>query len=206
MPKRYDSILFDLGKVLIPFDFSRAYNLFGDATGFSVLEIRSRLAATDLFVRFETGSITPEEFADTVSTLFAATFSYREFCAIWNSIFLPEPLLPESLIIGLRRNHCTFIVSNTNAIHFKMLKETYPILSQFDGYVLSYEIHSMKPASEFYSAALRISGSSPNRTLFIDDLAENVEGARLAGMDAIVFQSREQLENELAVRGLNTRV
>jgi glucose-1-phosphatase len=200
--KKYDAILFDLGKVLIPFDFSLAYNRMADRCGVLPEKVRFDLAATDLFQTFESGRIESREFADGVGQLLSFPGNFEEFCAIWTAIFLPDPLLPDSLITGLRKNHRTLIVSNTNAIHFDMLRKTYSILDHFDDYVLSFQVHAMKPAAEFYEAAVRAAGCPVERCLFIDDLIENVDGAREAGMDAIHFHSRSQLESELASRGL----
>jgi glucose-1-phosphatase len=200
--KKYEAMLFDIGKVLIPFDFTLAYNMMAARCGVLPEKVRSDLAATGLFQTFESGRIGSHEFAGGVGQLLGFPGNYEEFCAIWTAIFLPDPLLPDSLVAGLRRNHRTLIVSNTNAIHFEMLRKTYPILDHFDEYVLSFQVHAMKPAAEFYEAAVRIAKCPAERCLFIDDLAENVAGARKAGMDAIHFQSRAQLENELATRGL----
>jgi glucose-1-phosphatase len=200
--KRYDSILFDLGKVLIPFDFSRAYNRMAFRCELSPEETRTRLAATRLFVDFESGAITSAAFADTVSRELGFSGSFDEFCEIWTSIFLPDPLLPDSLIAGLRQDYRTIIVSNTNEIHFEMLRKTYPILEHFDDYVLSYRVRAMKPGRAFYEAAIESAGCQPDRCLFIDDLAENVEGARAAGMDGIQFVGRDSLESELKSRGV----
>jgi glucose-1-phosphatase len=197
-----DVILFDLGKVLIPFEFGRAYQRIEALCGLPADDVRARLGATDLFRLFETGHIESRDFATQVGQLLGLPCNYQEFCEIWTSIFLPQPLVPDSLVASLRKDHRTFIVSNTNAIHFDMLRRTYPILGHFDGYVLSYEIHAMKPAPAFYAEALGRACCPPERCLFIDDMEENVLGARTAGMDAIQFCSREQLESELIVRGL----
>ena len=63
------ALLFDLGKVLVPFDFSHAYEGMGLLTGLDVAEIRSRLGATTLFRDFETGLMEPEPFAAAVMKL-----------------------------------------------------------------------------------------------------------------------------------------
>jgi glucose-1-phosphatase len=200
--KTYGSILFDIGKVLIPFDFNRAYDMMAGRCGLLPEKVRCDLAATGLFQTFESGHMEAREFAGEVGHMLGFPGDYEEFCSIWTAIFLPEPLLPDSLVAGLRKNHRTVIVSNTNAIHFEMLRKSYSVLDHFDDYVLSFQVHAMKPAAEFYKAAVEAAKCPPERCLFIDDLAENVAGARGAGMDAIHFHSRAQLESELVTRGL----
>jgi FMN phosphatase YigB (HAD superfamily) len=199
MPK---TLLFDLGKVLIPFDFARAYGKMAVLSGLSAEEIRRRLSSSDLFRLFETGGIEPLSFANSVGTLVGYECEFDCFCEIWSSIFSPEPLIPEDFIASLSSRYPLFLVSNTNAIHFEMLRKSFSPLRWFKGYVLSYEVGAMKPAPEFYAAALKLANSPAEECVFIDDLAENVEGARLAGMDAIQFTGFAALKAELSARAI----
>ncbi len=196
----YGAILFDLGNVLIPFDFSRAFRRMENLSGIPATEVRARLAATDLFHQFETGLIKPEAFSNQVQEVVGFACGYSEFCEIWSSIFLPEPLIPAGFLAGLKQRFRLLIVSNTNVIHFEMLMRTYPVLQIFDEVVLSYKVGAMKPDPQYYAAALAASGHSAESCLFIDDLPSNVEGAKLAGMDAIRFVSFEELEPQLRTR------
>jgi glucose-1-phosphatase len=170
--------------------------------GLSTDQIRGRLAGSQLYGKFECGAITPAAFAQAVTEELNFEGNFVEFCEIWTSVFLPDPLLPESLITKLRRDYRTLIVSNTNEIHFEMLRKTYGIIEQFDDYVLSYQVGAMKPNAAFYQAAIASAGCAPERCIFIDDLPETVEGARVAGMDGILFLGREQLEAELKTRSV----
>jgi glucose-1-phosphatase len=196
------ALLFDLGKVLIPFEFNRAYRAMEVLSGLETTEIRSRLAATDLFRRFETGQMGTGEFAAEVMRVLGCECELTEFSRIWNSIFLPETLVPESAIRDLRSRYRLIIVSNTNQLHFEMLESSYPIFRHFFGYILSYQVRAMKPDPAFYAAALRMAGCLPHECVFIDDLPENVEGAKLAGFDGIVFESFPQLSEEFKLRGI----
>jgi putative hydrolase of the HAD superfamily len=92
-------------------------------------------------------------------------------------------------------------LSNTNPIHFALLKEAYPLLRHFHGYVLSYEVGAAKPEAKIYRAAIARAQCNPEECFFTDDLAVNVEAARELGMDAVQFFSAEQLERELRARG-----
>ena len=49
---------------------------------------------------------------------------YDQFRVIWSSIFT-EILIPESMLEGLGRRYRLVLVSNTNALHFEMIRETY---------------------------------------------------------------------------------
>jgi putative hydrolase of the HAD superfamily len=196
------ALLFDLGKVLVAFDFVRAYREMSALTGLPVEEIRARLAKSDLFRRYETGLIASNDFAQEVMRLIGFRCELAAFSEIWSSIFLPGTLIPERAIQKLRERFRLIVVSNTNELHFEMLKETYPIFQHFDGFILSYQVRAMKPDPAFYAAALGMAGCSPEECVFIDDLPENVAGAKLAGFDGIVFESYAQFTGELGRRGI----
>ncbi|HWB99495.1 MAG TPA: HAD family phosphatase [Bryobacteraceae bacterium] len=197
------TVIFDLGKVLIPFDFTRGYSAMEQHCDYPAAEIRARLAATDLVERFETGLVEPEPFVRQISSILGLRLDYRSFCNIWSSIFLPDPLVPESLLAGLRRNYRLLLLSNTNAIHFEMIRATYPLLRQFHDFVLSYKVKAMKPSPAIYQAAVAKAGCRAEECFFTDDVAAYVEGARQQGLDAVQFQSLGQLEGELRARGLD---
>src|SRR5947199_2805201 len=122
------TLIFDLGKVIIPFDFGRGYRALEGLCGVPAAEIPKRIGSTDLVIRFETGLIAPEDFVRELSALLGLGIDYDQFCSIWSSIFLPETLIPESLLEGLRRRYRLLLLSNTNAIHFRMVRENYPLL------------------------------------------------------------------------------
>ncbi len=94
------------------------------------------------------------------------------------------------------------VLSNTNAIHFPMVAKLYPILQHFDHYVLSYEVGAMKPSPQIYQEALRHAQCKPEECFFTDDIPAYVEAARREGIDAVQFQSAEQIERELRSRGV----
>jgi glucose-1-phosphatase len=196
------TVIFDLGRVIIPFDFSRGYRGMEEVCPHPETEIRARLAATDLGVRFESGLIGPRDFVSELSSLLDLRVTYEQFCRIWSSIFLPNPLLPDEFLAALRRNYRLLLLSNTNAIHFEMILETYPLLRHFDQYILSYKVQAMKPDPRIYHAAVDAAGCAPAECFFTDDIPAYVEGARAVGIDAVQFQSCEQVQAEMQARGI----
>jgi putative hydrolase of the HAD superfamily len=195
------SILFDLGNVIVPFDFKRAYVKLGPLCSCPVTEITARLRSTDLVQRFETGRIAAEPFVAELSGLLGLKTTYGEFCDLWTSVFFEDTLVPESLIAGLRGRHRLLVLSNTNPIHFSMLKARYAVFRHFDDFVLSYEVGALKPEAEIYLEAIERAECRPEECFFTDDIAINVEAARNNGMDAVQFLSAAQLEEELRARG-----
>jgi glucose-1-phosphatase len=196
------TIFFDLGNVIIPFDFKRAYSRLQPLCDYPATEIPARMRGTDLVSRFESGQIAPEQFVKEFSALLELRINYDEFCELWTSVFLPEPLIQDSLLANLGDRYPLMILSNTNPIHFHMLQANYPLLRHFDHCVLSYEVGALKPYAEIYEKAIARAGCDAAECFFTDDLAVNVEAARKHGMDAVQFQSAAQLEEELKARRL----
>ena len=196
------TVIFDLGKVIVPFDFARGYRAMAELCSYAPEEIPRRIGSTDLVRRFECGEVAPEQFVEQLCRTLDLRMEYAHFCEIWSSIFLPDTLIPESLLRGLKKRYRLLLLSNTNAIHFKMIRETYPLLKHFDDYVLSYEVGALKPSPRIYAEAIARAQCAPGECFFTDDIAEYVAGANQAGMDAVQFQSAAQIEAELLGRGV----
>jgi FMN phosphatase YigB (HAD superfamily) len=196
------TVIFDLGNVIVPFDFTIGYAGIQRLCGHGADEVRRRLRSTDLVTRFESGQVEPEEFVRQFSKLLEMETSYEDFCNVWTSVFLPETLIPDSLVERIHESHRLLLLSNTNDIHFSMIERTYPILRHFDDRVLSYRVGAVKPSARIYQEAIARSGCLPEECFFIDDVPAYVEGARREGIDAVQFQSASQVEEELKARGV----
>jgi putative hydrolase of the HAD superfamily len=199
------TVIFDLGKVLIPFDFTRGYRALENHCGHAAAEIPKRIAATGLVTDFESGLIEPKDFVAELTRLLELRVTYDQFCDIWSSIFLPDPLVPESLLAAISQRYRMLVLSNTNAIHFDLVRRNYPWLRHFDDLILSYEVKAMKPSPAIYRAAIERAQCEPGECFFTDDIADYVEGARREGIDAVQFQDCAQLERDLEARGVRWR-
>lgn len=196
------ALIFDLGRVIVPFDFSRGYARMAECCPLAPEQIRERLKSDGLVHAFESGRMDRYEFHRRVAQLLESSVPYDEFCEIWFSVFLPETLVPERLVEALHQRYRLVLLSNTNPIHFEMIRERYPILRHFDAFVLSYEAGAMKPEPRIYAAAVEAARCAPGECFFTDDIPQYVEAARQAGIDAVVFEGAEALERELRARGI----
>ena len=197
------AVIFDLGKVIVPFDFKRGYQAMAKVCSYSAEDIPKRIGSTDLVTRFESGQVSPEDFVNELCGILDLQMEYARFCEIWSCIFLPETLIPERLFEGIRQRYRLLLLSNTNAIHFQMIRSNYPLLRHFDDYVLSYEVGAMKPSPRIYEQAIARAGCEPAECFFTDDIPEYVAGAKKAGIDAVQFESAAQIERELRKRGVS---
>ncbi len=196
------AVIFDLGRVIVPFDFSIGYRQLEPLCGVPAAEIPARVAESGLAVRLESGEIEPHAFVEELGRLLGFVLSYEEFSRIWCSVFMKPTLIPESLVEAISKTHRLVLLSNTNSIHFDMLRAEYPILRHFHACILSHEVKAMKPNPKIYQAAIAAAGFAPEECFFADDIADYVAGARAAGIDAVQFQSAAQIEAELRARGV----
>lgn len=197
------AVIFDLGKVLVGFDFQRAYQALQPHCPYPVAEIPQRLAKTDLVERFESGRVEPREFVRQFSETLDLRLDYDRFRELWGSIFLPGTLVPESLIEALHRRYRMVLLSNTNAIHFEMLRRERSILAHFDEFVLSHEAGLLKPDPRIYQEAVRRAGCRPEECFYTDDIAAYVEAGRRAGLQAVQFHSAPRLEEALLAHNVS---
>jgi putative hydrolase of the HAD superfamily len=197
----YRAVIFDLGRVLVNFDFSRGYRALEPLCPYRADEIPRRLSTTHLVEDFETGLVEPHDFVERLARILDFEIPYDRFCAIWSSIFA-ETLVPESLLETLAARYRLLMLSNTNAIHFPMICQTYPLVRHFHDYILSYEVKAMKPRREIFDRAIERAGCPPEQCFYTDDIAQYVDAARRLGIDAVQFQSAVQLEADLRLRGI----
>jgi glucose-1-phosphatase len=197
----YKAVIFDLGRVLVHFDFRRGYRALEGLCPHDAAAIPKLLAGTGLVERFETGLIEPRDFVAEMSRVLDLHVTYDQFCDIWSCIFT-DTLVPESMLAGLKARYRLLLLSNTNAIHFEMIRRTYPMLRHFDDLILSHEVKAMKPDPAIYRAAIERAGCEPGECFYTDDIEAYVEGGRAMGIDSVQFQGAERLKEELAVRAI----
>ena len=83
----HKAVIFDLGRVLVNFDFKRGYRALEGLCPYAAAEIPKRLSGCGLVEEFETGLIEPRDFVEQLSAVLDLTVDYERFCQIWNSIF-----------------------------------------------------------------------------------------------------------------------
>lgn len=94
------------------------------------------------------------------------------------------------------------MLTNFAADTFAEARRRFPFLDLPRGVTVSGEAGIIKPDAAIYRLHAETFGLTPAETLFIDDSAKNVEGARAAGWHAVLFTDAAALERDLARFGL----
>jgi HAD superfamily hydrolase (TIGR01509 family) len=199
-----DAIFFDLGKVIVDFDYFVGASALLKITPLSISEIVEILSDAALINEFETGSLSVMEYYHRASERLRIRVPLEAFQELWGSMFLPNPLVSEALLIALKKKHRLFLLSNTNEIHFRYVAERYPLLRHIEERILSFQVGCMKPDRKIFELAIRRAGVLPQEILFTDDRLDNIEAARACGIKAIQFSSEAQLIKDLQKLGISS--
>jgi putative hydrolase of the HAD superfamily len=183
------TVIFDLGKVLVDFDFTIAARKVMKRSLRPPSPLSALTHFSPLVCRFERGELTDRQFFDEVCSVTGYQGTFEEFAEEFSNIFTE---MPEMIALHARLRAAgvpTYILSNTNTLAEGYLRRHYPFFANFDGYVFSYAVRAMKPEAAIYEAAERLCGCRGEEILFIDDRRENVEGGTARGWQGLVQES-----------------
>lgn len=192
------NLVFDFGKVLVNHDLQPVLDrYFGDSTNdksrfAEILSDRGFIDDCDRGIisfdeMIESSAAKWPEFADAL--LF---FRDNYLDEITGEIDGMSELLVRLKEEGFR----LYGLTNWSDTIYRVM-EKYDIFKVLDGYVISCEEHVIKPQREIYLRLCERYGLEPEECLFTDDRAVNVDGARAAGMAAVVFTTAGQYEQDL---------
>src|SRR5436190_6092059 len=196
------SVVFDLGKVLVDFDYSIAARKIAANGKMPADKINYFISQSPLLFRYETGLINTEQFYAEVCAGTGYCGKPDAFGLCFADIFVPIPAMV-NLQAALRRSGLpTFIFSNTNDLAVGHIRRNFPFFSNFDGYILSYEHGAMKPDAKLYEVVERETGRRGAEIVYIDDRPENITTGLARGWRAVLHENPEQTRRALGGLGL----
>jgi glucose-1-phosphatase len=196
------AVIFDIGRVIIRVDLSRSMGTLGKRDGLSHMQVLRELEADPRWLDWQEGRMTPRDWHAHLSKKLHFSYDFDEFCAIWNGVLDPAPILPDLLFERLATRCRLALLSNTDPIHVAHIEANYPLVRHFPARVYSCRVGSSKPSPMIYHHALREVGALPDEAIFIDDILENVLGAASLGIHAFHFTSADELLAEFSRLGL----
>jgi len=187
------AVVFDLGKVLVDFDYSIAVRRIAARGKVTPEELgHFLLTHSPLLYQYELGLVSSEAFYKEICAASGFSGRFDEFCVAFGDIFFPiEPMV--ELEAELRRSGLpAYLFSNTNELAVTHIRKTYPFYANFDGHILSYEHGVMKPEPGLYEVVERQSGLRGADLLYIDDRPENIAAGAARGWQVILQESPEK--------------
>ena len=182
-------VIFDIGGVLIDYDFRRLAGALSARTGQDPGRLLV-LLAQDVVREVETGQTDPEDFFRQVMAPLLPGMTYDDWISAWAdnySVNAPGWTLLEDA----RENGRTVsLLSNLARYNQLAIDGKFPHFFRApDHSFYSYELGLQKPDPRIYVAVCRALGVAPDECFFLDDLEENVESAREVGMRALRFEN-----------------
>ena len=193
--KNYDNIIFDLGGVLINIDYLKTKFEFEKLGIRNFDELFTQFNQDRIFDHFEKGEISPEDFHQSLVKKAGIKISITDFNHAWNAMLLNFPEERMNLLEKLKRSHRLFLLSNTNALHIPAFKKSIMQEGLYDRFIAVFEKHyyssevgMRKPNAEIFDLVVNENNLVKEKTLFIDDSPQHVEGAKRAGLDALYLK------------------
>ena len=193
-------IVLDVGNVLVGLDFSRSLARLKD-----YFPAPDDLARAQRWIRaseddYAVGLLTTEAFVQKAQQDLG--LDRKRFVELWNDIFIERPYMLPFVQELREQGYALAVCSNTNDLHAVYFQERYPYFQYIQYPIFSHLAHALKPDPAIYRAVEAATGRVAAEHLFLDDLAENVAGARALGWDAICFETPVQVQAELIARGI----
>ncbi len=186
------NIIFDLGGVFIDIHYHLTQKAFENLgiTNFHTLFTQHH--ASDIFEQLETGKITEAEFYTAFRKETQSNLSDNEIKTAWNALLGRFSADKIEWLKSIKSHYKIFLFSNTNQIHFdafiKLYEEDFGNSNFNDLFTKAYYSHIIglrKPYPESFKYVLQEQKLNAAETLFIDDTLQNVEGAKIVGLQTI---------------------
>jgi len=199
---KFRAIIFDIGRVLIRVDVSRAMDGLASGLSLTPKEVWSAIEKDPRWLDWQEGRISPRDWHLHITKRLGASLTFDQFTEVWNRALDPNPIHSEAFLEKLSKNYRLALLSNTDPIHMSNEEARFPFFRFFPMRIYSYRVGASKPNPVIYRKALQACKVRAGEAVYIDDVAAYAEAAQRLGMSGIVFQSPAQLQSDLRKLGI----
>lgn len=199
-----DNIIFDLGMVIIDLEMQDTDHAFKQLFQEDYESVIHKLEEKDHFIKYEVGEISSEEFIKEIAALSNENIDH-EVSKAWNAMLKEIPDVRFNILREAKKNYNTFCLSNTNELHIEFIyeylereKKMKNLDDFFHKVYLSHEIGMRKPNEDIFRHVLEENSLDASRTLFIDDTAGHLEGAKNCGINTFHLHADIKIEDVLS--------
>jgi glucose-1-phosphatase len=191
-------LLFDIGGVILEISFAKVLETWGKTANVDSNELKTRFTLDSFYEQLECGEITASAYFATLRNSLSVSLTDEQFTEGWNAVILGEVSGIKPLLREAKKSFPLYAFSNTNFTHLEYVMRHYAdTLGLFEKLFTSCEMGKRKPTKEAFEMVTKEMGVPANEILFFDDLPQNVEGARKAGLQAVHVQSVEDTRKAL---------
>jgi 2-haloacid dehalogenase len=203
MTTSVDTILFDLGKVLLDWDPRYFYRRFFPDDEAGLERFLAEAITHDWVQAMDRGQPLAEAVEQQAAALPQHAALIRHWPEGWPQMLRGEISGSVAILDALdRAGYPLYALTNFSTETWPIAVARCPVLQRFRHVVISGEIGLVKPEPAIYTYTVERCALSAARTLFIDDLSANVAGARAAGLQAVRFTDPSTLQRDLLSLGV----
>ena len=184
-----DTIIFDIGNVLLDFDYMKEFRkLFSEEMAETIANISIR--KSEVWVEMDRGVLSYDEAVELI--IQGAPHLANEIRLAVKELYDNVDSFPYAVdwVKQLKeKGYRIYILSNYGEKPFADSKVHMPFLQHVNGQLISYEIREVKPNAAIYQAICDRFTIEPGEAVFIDDSAANIAGAKAFGLNTIHFTS-----------------
>jgi len=195
--KNIKTLIFDFGGVLLNLDMPKCLEAFKQLGGGTINEYLDHYKQKGLFLDFEEGKISTDDFFTKLQKTLGLPVSIEELKQAYLSFLGDLPQYKLDLLLTLRKNYKVYLLSNISSFIYDFCKRTYfeknekKINDYFDKVYLSYKIGICKPDRRIFDYMIRDAELTPNQCFFIDDGEKNIETAKALGFVTYLAKPHE---------------
>ena len=193
------AVIFDIGRVLVKLDLTRAMEGLSQGISLSPTELWSAIEKDPRWHDWQEGRISPHDWHLHITKRLGSPLRFEEFREAWNRTLDPVPLQSDDLFGSLSKKLKLALLSNTDPIHVAHLESNFSFFQFFPrpARIYSCAVHASKPSPIIFQAALKAVKTPASQTVFIDDILAYVQVARSLGLHAIQYRNPSQLRADL---------
>jgi len=196
------NIIFDYGNVIFNIDYTKVQEAFKKLGINNVEDFYGHKQQDAVFNALERGDISNAEFRDRIREISGKPeLTNEQIDNAWNAIFLEIPEGNHDLLLKAKSKYRTFLLSNTNAIHYDYfndyLKKHYNLDNNdamFEKTYFSHIVRKRKPESAIFAQVLTENNLKPEETLFIDDSPQHLVTAKALGIQTYLMTAPDNIQ------------
>lgn len=192
-------IIFDLGGVIVYYDESQYFSFLSKRTGLPANKIKQ--VFDQLIEKLEKGSLSTSQMEKLASQKLGINPAILEWTGAFERLAKPNNELIKTIRL-LRKRYKVVLLSNiSKSRYISAFKKLVPKDLFYKRFASCY-MHMKKPDPVIYKRVVKSMGVKPEDSIFIDNLIENVVGAKRAGIYGVHFISNKKLIADLKKLGV----
>jgi putative hydrolase of the HAD superfamily len=198
--KGIQNVIFDLGGVIINLDTNRTIREFNRISQIPFEKLYSQAKQEEIFDLLDRGKISTSDFLNELKRQIRYPGPIKDLLLAWNAMLLDVPEERLDVLVEMKHNYNTYLLSNTCEAHIEAFETELHIEhgirnfnDYFDKVYYSCRVGLRKPNKDIFELVLNENGLKAEETVFIDDSPQHVKAAGELGINAFLLQKNLEI-------------